>query len=347
MVQDGARRPDQSSSRLLVTSRRAERQARAALRHRVAWLVLAIPLRSWRRAGVEAVVFSAGANRAALARDAWGGNVSNSPETGRATAADGARLAWRLWNGLDDLPRVALVHSLALDGGMWEGVARQLAGAARLLAVDCRGHGASDRLPGPYSTAQFADDLAAVLDALRWDAASVVGCSMGGCVAQDFAARHAARTEALVLVDTTAWYGRGAPEAWRERAEVALRGGMTALSGFQAERWFTPEFNAAQPEVLARWLGVFAANDPACYAAACAMLGAADLRPVLPRIAAPTTVLVGEEDGATPPAMARALADAIPGATLQVIRGARHLSPIEAPASVAAAIAALLPEARP
>ncbi len=273
--------------------------------------------------------------------------MSSTVDIRHGAAADGSRLAWRLWDGPDDLPRLALVHSLALDGGMWEGVARLLAGRARILAVDCRGHGASDRVPGPYTTAQFADDLAAVLDAQGWDAVAVAGCSMGGCVAQDFAARHAARTGALVLVDTTAWYGPGAPEAWRERAEVALRGGMDALSGFQADRWFTTGFNAAKPEVLARWLGVFAANDPACYAAACRMLGEADLRPLLPRIAAPTAVLVGEEDGATPPAMARALAEAIPGATLQVIPGAKHLSPIEAPGPVAAAIAALLPGTRP
>ena len=65
--------------------------------------------------------------------------MSRSPETGRATATDGVRLAWRLWDGKGDLPRVALIHSLALDGGMWEGVARQLAGVARLLAVDLGG----------------------------------------------------------------------------------------------------------------------------------------------------------------------------------------------------------------
>lgn len=69
--------------------------------------------------------------------------------------------------------------------------------------------------------------------------------------------------------------------------------------------------------MLARWLGVFTANDPACYAAACRTLGKADLRPLLPGTAAPTTTLVGEQDGATLPAMTRVLAEAIPGAALQ------------------------------
>lgn len=266
------------------------------------------------------------------------------PRIASATAPDGARLSCRLWDAPPGSPAVALLHSLALDGGMWEGVAQRLAGRARLVAMDCRGHGASARVAGPYTTAQCADDLAAVLDSLGWPAATVAGCSMGGCIAQDFAARHAARTEALLLVDTTAWYGPGAPEAWRQRAETARRGGMQALVPFQAERWFSAAFNAAQPAVLDRWLAVFAANDLDCYAASCAMLGEADLRPLLPRIKAPTRVLVGEQDAATPPDMARALAAGIAGARLQVIPAAKHLAPIECPDAVAEALIALLPD---
>jgi 3-oxoadipate enol-lactonase len=257
---------------------------------------------------------------------------------GEARARDGTRLAWRLWGG-EGLPRVALVHSLALHGGMWQGVADQLASRARLLALDCRGHGASGRAPGPYTTGLFADDLAAVLDAAGWDRAVIAGCSMGGCVAQHFAARHAARTAGLMLFDTTAWYGPDAPAAWAERVAKARAGGMRALAGFQAARWFTAGFD---PAVLAQWLDAFAENDIACYEATCAMLGAADLRPLLPRIAAPTHVMVGAEDEATPPAMAQVIADAIPGARITVLEGAKHLLPIERPDAAASAIAALL-----
>jgi 3-oxoadipate enol-lactonase len=266
--------------------------------------------------------------------------------TGSATAEDGARLAYRLWDGAATLPAVALLHSLALDGGMWEDTAAALSGRARVLAVDCRGHGASARAPGPYGTAGMADDLAAVLDAVGWHDAVIAGCSMGGCVAQHFAARHAGRTRGLVLFDTTACYGPDAPAAWRDRAAKARAGGMQALSAFQAERWFTATFNAEQPDVLQRWLDVFAANDIGCYEAACVMLGDADLRPLLATIAAPTLVVVGEEDGATPPAMARALAEGIAGARLRIVPQARHLLPIERPEIAADAIASLLPEGR-
>lgn len=263
--------------------------------------------------------------------------------TGSAAAPDGTSIFWRLWDAPADRPAVALVHSLALDGGMWEGVAAELAGRARVLAVDCRGHGASARVPGPFTTAQFADDLAAVLDAQGWPAATVAGCSMGGCVAQHFAARHPGRVGGLVLVDTTAWYGPDAAKTWAERSSIAAEKGLGALKPFQAERWFGAAFNVANPDVLARWIEVFGANQIDCYGAACAMLGAADLRPLLPHITARTIVMVGEHDAATPPAMARDLADGISGAVLRIIADAKHLSPIEAPGAVAAAIAELLP----
>lgn len=257
---------------------------------------------------------------------------------GEARAKDGTRLAWRQW-GEAGAPRVALVHSLALHGGMWQGVAEVLDGRASLLALDCRGHGASGRAPGPYTTRLFADDLAAVLDAAGWDRAVVAGCSMGGCVGQHFAATYPARTAGLALFDTTAWYGPEAPAAWAERAARARAGGMRALAGFQAARWFTEGFD---PAILAQWLDVFSENDIACYEASCAMLGAADLRPLLPRIAAPTVVMVAAEDEATTPAMARGIAEAIPGATLEIVPGARHLLPIERPEAAARAIASLL-----
>jgi 3-oxoadipate enol-lactonase len=259
---------------------------------------------------------------------------------GVATARDGTTIAWRLWEGGPG--RVACIHSLALDGGIWERVAAALRGRASVLALDCRGHGASGRAPGPYSTALMADDLATVMDSVGWPAATIAGCSMGGCVAQSFAARHPARTNALVLMDTTAWYGPEAPKAWRQRAATAARGGMAALCPFQAARWFSDAFNAARPAVLQHWLDIFEANDVACYEASCLMLGDADLRPLLPSIQARTHVLVGEEDQATPPAMARALAEGISGARLTILPSLRHITPVEGPGHIAAAIAAVM-----
>jgi 3-oxoadipate enol-lactonase len=258
-------------------------------------------------------------------------------ETRTARAADGCPIAYAIAAGAAGAPRVALIHSLALDRNFWDPVVAEAAGRLEILALDCRGHGASGGT-GPFTAALMADDLVAVLGHADWDRCLVAGASMGGSVALAFAAQHPARTAGLLAVDTTAWYGPTAPEDWARRAGVARTGGMAALLEFQRARWLSDAFRAAHPEVQAAQEASFLRTGIEAYAAACAMLGALDLRAAIPGITAPTAVLVGEEDGATPPAMAEAIATAIPGATLEVLKGARHLTPLERPREIVAAL---------
>lgn len=232
-------------------------------------------------------------------------------------------------------PRVALVHSLALDRSIWNAVVQELAGEAQVLTYDCRGHGKSERTHMTYSPALFARDLAELMDHVQWAGAVVAGCSMGGMVAQAFAANHAPRTQGLCLIDTTAWYGAEAPRQWRERAATGRDKGMAALVGFQVTRWFGDAFRATQPQVVEALTQVFLANDIGCYVATCEMLGDADLRALLPLIKAPVAVVVGEDDQATPVAMAQALHQALPQSTLTVLPGGRHITPAEKPAEIA------------
>jgi len=184
------------------------------------------------------------------------------------------------------------------------------------------------------------DDLAAVLDTLGWQSASVAGASMGGCVALAFAARHPARVRGLGLIDTTATYGP-APAVWEERATKALEGGMAALVDFQKTRWFSDAFREAEPTRVAAAIDVFLANDVVAYAESCRMLGQCDLRAALPNFAIPTQIVVGEEDYATPIAMAEAMASAIPDAELTILKAVRHFTPLEVPEKVAAVLARL------
>jgi 3-oxoadipate enol-lactonase len=236
--------------------------------------------------------------------------------------------------------RAALIHSLAMDREFWRPVAGRM--DAAVLLYDCTGHGASPKPAGPYTVAGFADDLARLLDHLGWDKALVAGASMGGCVALAFMKRHQARACALGLVDTTAWYGADAPRQWEERAQKGLREGMKALVDFQVTRWFSDAFRAARPEVVAQCVSTFLQNDIRAYAETCRMLGAADLRGVLPAIDVPTAIVVGEQDYATPPAMAQELHRGIRGSTLTVLEGARHLTPLERPVEIAAQLRRLL-----
>lgn len=239
-------------------------------------------------------------------------------------------------------PRLALIHSLALDRSVWAGVVDALAGKAEILAYDCRGHGRSGRQAGTYTCGLFARDLAELLDHLKWPAAAVAGCSMGGCIAQAFAAQYPKRARGACFIDTTAWYGAEAPGQWRERAATGRTKGLRALIDFQVTRWFSDGFRASDPAAVDALKSIFLANDIDCYQATCEMLGNADLRPLLPLIESPVAIVVGEEDYATTVDMARALNGAIRQSTLTVLAGARHITPVERPQDIAKQIKGLL-----
>jgi len=244
--------------------------------------------------------------------------------------------------GVPNAPRMVLIHSLALDKSIWDGVVAELAGRAEILTYDCRGHGRSIREGAPFTMELFAGDLAELLDHIGWSNALVAGCSMGGCVAQAFAGQYPSRVSAMVLIDTTAWYGEDAPRVWRERAAAAQSKGLAGLADFQVKRWFSDAFLTAHPEVVKATMKVFLANDLDCYAASCVLLGDADLRPFLPAFRMPATIVVGEEDYATPLAMAQQLHEAIRGSTLTILPKARHLTPIECPDQIASQLLSCL-----
>lgn len=260
----------------------------------------------------------------------------SNPVTGTFHTSDGCAIAYTLHAGpAAGAPRVALVHSLALDRSIWDSVLPRLAAHAEVLTYDCRGHGRSGHPATRYTPELFARDLAQLLDHVQWPAAVVAGCSMGGCVVQAFAAGYPQRTTGLCLIDTTAWYGAEAPKVWRERAATAQSRGMASLIDFQVTRWFGDAFRAAHPETVSALTRVFLSNDIKCYQATCEMLGDADLRPQLSAITAPTAVVVGEEDYAAPVAMAEAMHRGITGSTLTVIAGGRHITPVECPEDIA------------
>jgi len=259
-----------------------------------------------------------------------------------ALTRDGSRIAYTLRAGAGQRPRIALAHSLAMNGDFWRPVAQRLAAHADVLTWDCRGHGASDKPAGPYSIESFADDLADLFDHLDWHSAAVAGASMGGSVALAFAAHHGARVQALGLIDTTAWYGPQAPQNWAERAAKARTEGLQSLVGFQQTRWFGDAFRSQHPEVLQACVEVFLNNDLEAFTATCHMLGAFDLRAFLPALSVPTAIVVGEEDYATPLAMAQVLHEGIAGSTLRILPGARHLTPLECQDEVTQVLAQLL-----
>ena len=257
--------------------------------------------------------------------------------------AGGARIAYAVHAApRPGAPRVVLLHSLALDRSFWDGVVPHLVDTAEVMVVDCRGHGRSTSGASAFTVEQLGDDVAAVLDAEGWPKAVVAGCSMGGCVAQALAIRHPQRVAALMLMDTTAWYGAEAPKQWAERADAALTKSLSSLIAFQMTRWVSDAFRQSGAAVVQKAVDVFLANDVNAYAASCRMLGSADLRAHLGGLSMPVAIFVGEEDYATPVAMAEQIHAAIPHSSLTVIKGARHLTPLEVPAVIAQGLAGLI-----
>lgn len=259
-----------------------------------------------------------------------------------AKTRDGVEIVYEIHGDKNAPKRIALVHSLAMERGFWDGVVAKLAGKAAILTFDCRGHGQSGKPKGPYTFEQFADDLADVMTHVGWDKATVAGCSMGGCVALAFAIRHPQRTKSLGLIDTTAWYGADAPKAWGERADAAINKGLSSLADFQLTRWFSDAYRTSGNAVVKKALAVFLANEIPAYADTCRMLGAADLRDKLGTINMPTRIIVGEEDYATTVAMAQAMNAGIKGSTMMVLDKARHLTPLEVPEKIAPELEKLL-----
>jgi 3-oxoadipate enol-lactonase len=234
--------------------------------------------------------------------------------------------------GPDGAPPLLLGSSLGTTLAMWDG---QLALAERLRLVrfDHRGHGRSPVPPGPYEIAGLGRDVIALMDSLALERASFCGLSIGGMVGIWLAAEAPERVDKLVLICTSAHV----PPAslWRERAAaVRAAGTVEAIADGVVERWLTPGFAAAHPEARARLRAQLAGIDPAGYAACCGAIERTDLRPLLPRIAAPTLVISGADDPATPVAHQRAIAAAIGGARHEVVGPAAHIAAVEQPAAV-------------
>ena len=228
-----------------------------------------------------------------------------------------------------------LIHGVGSRSDDWLGVVAALDGSFQTLRYDQRGHGASEAPPGPYSIEDLADDLLALMDETGIARAHVAGFSLGGLVAQQLALAHPSRVDKLALISTVA--GRSA----EERARVVARLDFIAEShpsdyfDQSVERWFTPEFRAANPDVVAGRKEVVTAMDQAAYAAAYHALAHTDFGERLAEIEAETLIVTGEQDIGSSPRMARFMHQTIPGSQLRILPKLRHSLLLEAPDRVA------------
>lgn len=261
-------------------------------------------------------------------------------EPDRFTQAGTVRLRYRI-EGKG--PALALIHGVGGRLEAWDAVVAAWRGRLRVLRYDQRGHGLSDKPPGPYTVEQMSGDLAQLLEALGIARCHVVGVSLGAMVAQSFALEHPGRLERLVLIAAVA--GRTPEERERvlARLEVVRHEQPGAHFRNSLDRWFTPEFQRDHPERIEAYGAMNRANDPAGYAAAYHVLAHTDLGDRVGAIRAPTLIVTGEFDSGSNPRMARLMHDRIAGSQLVVIPGQRHGLLTEAPERVAQLVEDFLP----
>jgi 3-oxoadipate enol-lactonase len=240
----------------------------------------------------------------------------------------GGRLHYEV-SGRNHAPTLVLLHPLGASLGVWDTQMPQFEQFFRVLRFDARGHGKSTLATTPepqFTIADLAADAIEILDALHIERAHWCGLSLGGVVALQAAINSPARVQRLVLANTAAHFPP--PSMWDERRAIALSQGLAPLLEAVPSRWFTAPFRTAQPERVEALLELMRRNQPAGYAAACAALRDADLRGGLTGVRAPTLVIAGSQDAATPLERAEELCENISGADLLVLDAA-HLSNVE------------------
>lgn len=228
---------------------------------------------------------------------------------------------------------VVLIHGVGLNKEMWGGQIVGLAPNYRVIAYDMLGHGASPRPDPEAGLPGYAAQLLELLDHLGVPHATVIGFSMGGLVARAFALHYPQRLAGLVILNSV--FNRTAEQRAGviARTSQAAEHGPDANAGAALSRWFSREYQAANPAQIAAIRQTLAGNDAQGYLTTYTLFATQDMYRVddLAEIRVPTLIATGELDPGSTPQMARQLAQHIPGARAVVLAEQRHMMPVESP----------------
>lgn len=230
-------------------------------------------------------------------------------------------------HGDPSAPTVLFLGSLGSDLSMWQSQIDALSSTWHVIAVDHRGHGSSPTPPGPYTMSELGADILALLDALDVHSAHYVGLSLGGAVGQWLAANHPNRIRSLTLLCTSSAFLP--PQPWLDRAHTVRTDGLASIAESIVSRWFSAGLLESDQELVDRHVAMVKSTTDEGYAACCEALSTWDGRDDLARITAPTLVIAGEEDPATPPAVMQTLSDGITGSEFHVVAPGAHLANVE------------------
>ncbi|MBI3763212.1 MAG: alpha/beta fold hydrolase [Chloroflexi bacterium] len=246
-------------------------------------------------------------------------------------SVNSVRIFYNIYGGDRDSRNSAIVllHGLGSSGDDWPLQLMAFAPQHRVIAVDARGHGRSDKPRGGYSVAQMADDLAELLAQLGEPPAHLVGLSLGGCAALQMAISQPARVRSLVLVNT---FARLRPAGWRGALRFARRLWLLAFAPMRVTAEFIARGLFPKPEqhlFYKACVARLAANPKRSYFNAIRALVTFDAASRLREIACPTLVVAGERDATIPLSVKERLARGIPGAQLIIIPDSGHATPYD------------------
>lgn len=261
----------------------------------------------------------------------------SAPLTGFATADDGCRLSYRI-DGNEHARTLVLLNPIGANIAVWDAQVLPFAQDFRVVRFDARGHGGSDIPPGPYTIGRLGTDAVAVLDAIGAEYAAFCGVSLGGMVGMWLGTHAADRVDRLVLANTSAMMPA---QGWSDRIAKVNELGMHAIANSVVERWFTAAFRASDAATVTRVREMLENTTASGYVACGAAIRDMDQRETIAAIHAPTLVIAGLQDPATPPADSVAIAQRINGALLKEIDAA-HFSQVERPAEFNAMVLAFL-----
>ena len=237
-----------------------------------------------------------------------------------------------------DGPPVFMIHGIGASRRSWDGLVRHLGREYRCIGYDLRGHGSSPKPRPPYSLDELVGDLEALRVELSIERAHFIGHSLGGMIAPAYARTHPQRVLSLGLLSTAA--GRTAEDSAKVKGVVAAmrQKGIAPVLETLRDRWFTPEFAAARPDVIDARMKQVIGTDSDVFLDVFRIYAETEMAPWLHEVSAPSLVLTGEFDGGCPPRLNQFIAQALPRSELVILPRFRHAILLEAADEVAAPV---------
>lgn len=224
---------------------------------------------------------------------------------------------------------IVFINSLGTDMRIWDDVKLYLNKEFSLLTYDKRGHGLSDTGATPYTIDQLADDLIALLDALKLDRVVLCGLSVGGLIAQALFAKRPELVAGVILTNTA--HKIGTSEMWHARIAAIRQNGLNSILAPTMERWFTAAYRSDDNAAFLGYCNMFTRQPVAGYCATCEALAHADYTAQARLISVPALCIAGDQDGATPPALVQEMVDLIPTAEFTLLKQCGHIPCVEQP----------------